>query len=364
MSSGLSVCIATYRRPKQLINLLTDLTAQHFRPRRLIVVDGDPSSGAVAGALSTFPGDPQTEFLYLPSSHASLPYQRFLGWRAAWDSEWLLYLDDDLRIADHAFTQKLIRPLKDGCAGVTCPIEFGDPATAGLTFQTDIARLTARGPGWWHKFFHLGRTAKGGLSPAGHRRMPVDSGSEYETLEWLSGGVMAFRADAISGDCFPETGFALFRARRGTGEDLVLARHVRNAGPLAMAWCTRVRHPYEVPTNFGPQSYFPLGLTMAYGERYVNDHFRGNFPVPFRERLFLVRSLTGNLLLSWARIISHRRLSNLMYSAGYMVGMLRALVYFPRSRAFAPGIVWAKDAERDLASARQMQATDVIRRAL
>jgi hypothetical protein len=323
-SADFCLCVATYRRPLHLSLLLGDVLAQHLRPGSVVIADGDPGSGEVAALLQSFSGD--MALTYVPSSHASLPYQRCLAWQTSKDSRWLLYLDDDIRIKNPDFTREMLRPLEDGAAAVTCPIMFGDPARSGLTYQLAVNVLTARGPRLWHKLFNLGSTPPGGVSPTGHRRMPYCAGMggtavrDYAPVEWLSGGVMALRTEAVTRACFPDIAFALFQARRGTGEDLVIARHVRQSGPLVMALHTSADHPSEVPTNFGPQAYFPLGVTMALGERFVNDAFRGSAAPPWGDRLFLCRSLAGTLLLNLWRTLWQPSKMRLLYGAGFAWG--------------------------------------------
>jgi hypothetical protein len=91
-SLHLAVCIPTYRRPHLLRLLLGDLGLQTVSIDRLIVVDGDPSSAGVRTTIETLPGVAR-ELLYVPSNHANLPYQRYLGWRAAGGAGRLLYLE-------------------------------------------------------------------------------------------------------------------------------------------------------------------------------------------------------------------------------------------------------------------------------
>src|SRR5271165_3381789 len=195
---------------------------------------------------------------------------------------------------------------------------------------------------------NLGSIAAGDVSPSGHRRMPARGGADYEPVEWLSGGAMAFRTSALSESCFPKSGFALFKARLGTGEDLVLARHVREKGALLFAYCAEIEHPYETPTNFGPQDFFRLGLTFAYGERYVCDHHRGSAGPSIADRIALVRSLLGTLALNWFRLLRQPAGRRLKYALGFTVGTVRALTALPSAAVQFPGVDWKQDAESAL----------------
>jgi glycosyltransferase involved in cell wall biosynthesis len=342
-----AICIPTYRRAPQLARLIADLKEQTLAPDLLVVVDGDPASGEVIQALRSAAVPDATEVVYLPSNYASLPYQRYLGWKTCIGSRWLVYLDDDLRIPQRDFIEKMTAPLEwrsRQIAGVTCGINFGDPDNAG-SVQASTLELTRAGPLLWHRSMNQGHLALGGLSPSGHRCMPEDGGSGYETVEWLSGAAMAFRTDDLEASWFPPEGFALFRARLATGEDLVLARHARQKGELLFAFCASVHHPYETPSNFGSADFYRLGLIHSYGERYVNDSYRGSATPTFLDRLALARSLAGSVVLHWSRFLRQPESRRWRFGCGFTTGALRALFAFPTQSELAPGVDWERAAQ-------------------
>src|SRR5262249_22555617 len=92
----LGLCVCTFRRPELLGLVLRDVRAQTIQPRLLIVVDGDPASGEVERILMGVPFGQDSVVLYVPSNHANLAYQRYLGWKAAAAGHvpTLVYLDD------------------------------------------------------------------------------------------------------------------------------------------------------------------------------------------------------------------------------------------------------------------------------
>lgn len=142
--TSLAVCIPTFRRPDLLRRLMSDLSQQTRQPRLLVIVDGDPASGEVRKALCAAEFSAFQEVVYLPSNHANLPYQRYLGWRASGGCEWLLYLDDDLRISQANFIEKLVAPFAwpgQEIAGVTG--EIVHPNRAEPLFQGAMADRVA-----------------------------------------------------------------------------------------------------------------------------------------------------------------------------------------------------------------------------
>ena len=186
---SLAIVVPTFRRPALLARLLADLAGQNRRPDVVAIVDGSPtcSSGA-RSVVATMARQSSLTTRYLPSNHANLPYQRWLGCRAVSDCEMLLYLDDDLRLVNADIVEKLVRPLESddqSIAAVTAPIAFG-PSSDHLFVQKSKGRVL--------DFGVTRRDGPGELAPNGER-IPVGPGScDYESVGWLRGGVMAILA--------------------------------------------------------------------------------------------------------------------------------------------------------------------------
>ena len=111
-----TLCIATRGRPGPLRRLLSDLARQSAQPNRLVIVDAEPESGEALAVLEDHQLCPRTRAIYIPSNHKNLPYQRYLGWRVAHGCDWLLYLDDDLRLPQTNAIERILEPLRDGPA--------------------------------------------------------------------------------------------------------------------------------------------------------------------------------------------------------------------------------------------------------
>ena len=127
---ALCLCIPTYKRCESLIALLLELTKQSIAPEMLVIIDGDPLSGDVLRALIAKQINRLFKnVIYIPSNHANLPYQRYLGWKLAEQasSRYLVYLDDDLLPSRPDTLSNLIEPLALSCAdviAVTSKISF------------------------------------------------------------------------------------------------------------------------------------------------------------------------------------------------------------------------------------------------
>ncbi len=350
-----SLCICTYKRPQLLARLLGDIYQQTRQPERIIVVDGDPDSDAVNRLLNDITIPKNCQVIYLPSNHANLSYQRYLGWRVARELEapTLLYLDDDLRIYQKDALAKILAPFAwpdKQVAGVTAHIHMGDPAQL---FQSEVLQdrclsKSIKKP-LLVRWLGSARGLKPGeLSPSGHRKAPEYYGQDYEEVFWLRGGVMAFSLTALTADCFSEDLFALDEIRCGLGEDTFLSRKVICRGKLLLANCAVVEHPNaDLPKSYPYQAY-KFGYASAYSRRLLNDHYRGFEPPRLADRIALVKSYLGTALLNWYRAVTGPRKYRFAYAWGYTLGACRGLIQKPTARNLTPHINWWQDAEAAL----------------
>jgi hypothetical protein len=91
-----------------------------------------------------------------------------------------------------------------------------------------------------------------------------------------------------------------------------------------------------------------LGLIHSYGERYVNDSYRGSSPPTFADRAALARSLAGSVALHCSRFLLRPEARRWRFACGFTMGAFRALLAFPGTSELAPGIDWDRSAEEAL----------------
>jgi glycosyltransferase involved in cell wall biosynthesis len=353
----LAVCIPTYKRAHLAARLVRDVFGQTVQPDVLIVVDGDPASGEVRGELERVLYPPNCQVVYVPSNHANLAYQRYLGWRTAKQCgcEILLYLDDDLRIEQPDAVEKVITPLfwESGVVGVTANIVCGNPAEkfAGEPALLDRAVKRRLDDPLLVRLLGAGRSVPpGGLTASGHRRAPRLDGQSYAQVEWLRGGVMAYRMDALDEDCFSDDLFALCFVHCGLGEDTFLSRRVGSRGRLLFAFCATFLHPDEDLPKAYPIAAYRFGYASAYSRRLLNDNYRGLEPPRLSDRLALVKSYVGTALLEWSNALLRPKRHRFAYAWGYTKGAFDGLFRPPTAKRLAPGIDWRADAEKALAT--------------
>jgi glycosyltransferase involved in cell wall biosynthesis len=337
----LILCICTYRRAQLLQQLLEDVLSQTICPEQMVIVDGDPASGEVLEVMDAFAHD-MAGITYLPSNHANLPYQRYLGWRVAQKSgcEILLYLDDDLRLMQKNALELIVEPLTRNLMIIgTTAVQVG-AVDANRQKQTNAFSSVI-------KSFGSGKKIRpGGLTPSGYRKPPASSSSGYANVEWMSGRVMCFLLSALKEKCFLEDLFAMYETQLGKAEDTLLSRCVlhEQKGQYLCLLNLNIQHPNDVPPNAYPTKPYQYGYAVAFSRRLLNDHYRGINQTLLSDRVALLVSYLGNTLINWFRVFMTFEKNIFAYAWGFTLGSLRGLFQKPAAQKLTPHIDWRKDA--------------------
>lgn len=290
--------------------------------------------------------------MYIPSNHANLAYQRYLGWRAAAEAgaDVLIYFDDDQRIYQADVLEWLTKPfLEDNdIVGVGCyscvPENSHDPQMAHLTAKKKDHLLAKR--------FGSQRALKlkpGQLTPVGHRVGLVDDGHNYVKTDWLQGRIMAYRMSAISREIFSDDLFALYEFRIGRAEDTFLSRRVGARGKLLYTFRAIVDHPNADTPKAYPHEAYRYAYAATYSRRFLNDYYRVYDPPTLADRWALLKSYVGNVLLAWLRALTRRDKTSVALARGTTLGALHGLSRPPTAKRLTPEIDWWGDAEQALA---------------
>jgi len=357
----LNVCIPTYKRATLLKRLLQDISSQTMQPQAVIVVDGDSASGEVLQMLTNAVLPAAWRVIYLPSNHANAPYQRYLGWRIASEigGDVLLYFDDDLCLHQPDAIAKVIAPFtwdESDVVGVTAEVQTGDvsqlPGTEALRdrhgpFLSALIKL----------FGSSAHVPPGGLSPVGHRRLPVhEERDEYAVVQWLRGRVMAYRMNVIDQNRFSQDAFAMAHIRCGLGvDDTALSREICSAGKMLEAFGTGIEHPDDDTPKAYPYRARRLAYATAYSRRFLNDHYRSPAPPTLSDRLALLKNYVGVTAFAWLRAITSFKTYRFAYALGYTQGAIRGLIQKPTAKNLTPRIDWWGDVDEALKNRRVIQ---------
>jgi GT2 family glycosyltransferase len=329
-----TIAVPTYRRADLLARLLDELARQTRLPDRLVVVDGEGGAPAVREALVRSGWPERAETILVPSTHANLPFQRWLARRLAGDSDALLFFDDDLLLPERDTVAKLSEAL-EAAEAATCAVAMPRGLSRRLRFRAEAIPF-------------LRRARAGRLTAGGARHAPADDGSPLPRVEWLRGAAMAFRCEALPPERFSRDLFALAEVGAGMGEELALARIVR--GRIVFVRGLAVLHPGETPSRTLSSQPQRQGFAIAYSRRLLSDLSRGGRP-RLADRAALAWSWAGGLAAAGADWALRRRREQRLFAWGYLRGILQGALRPPRHARLTPSIDWEAEALASLAGA-------------
>jgi histidinol-phosphate phosphatase family protein len=273
-----TVVVPTLGR-RSLADLLADLAAQPHQPDHVILVNDG------TGAL---PVAPDNHRITVRSSNGRGPAAaRNLGWKAA-DTEWVVFLDDDVRLPD-GWSSKLLDDLAAAGAQV-----------AGIQGRIHVPAPSSRRPTDWER------------STAGLR-----------TARWAAAD-MAYRLSALNGvDGFDERFLHAYR------EDADLARRILDDGWRLVRGERNIIHPVR-PADFWVSVRVQRGnaddalMRAVHGRqwRQRTECSPGRFPH------HLAALGAAGLALS-----RHRRLGLVLWSILYADFAIRRILPGPRNPA-------------------------------
>ena len=337
-SPAFCICIPTYKRCESLIALLLELTKQSISPQVLAIIDGDPLSGDVLRALIAKQIDRSFKnVIYIPSNHANLPYERYLGWKLAEQasSRYLVYLDDDLLPSGPETLSKLVEPLA---------FSNGDVIAVTSKIVYPFSRKESKDRWFIHLLGDARRSRPGTITPSGNRIPVTSDGRDYIHVDYLGGGAMAFLTNALSDEVFSRDLFAVYEKRIGKGEDTILSLRLKGVFTFLFAFNSVFLHPENDPVAY-PTSGFNRGYAIAISRRMINDNYRGKHSPLMRDKLALYKTYIGVSILNLARM---KDMYHFQFAVGYIRGVLSALIHKPSASNLTPGIDWWSDAEAAL----------------
>lgn len=349
---SLAICICTYQREESLKAILLDILKQTQLPETICLVDGSPGGSKVQSLLNSLPQLKEFNIIYIPSNHANLSYQRYLGWRAVsqTNAEFMLYLDDDLRLVDLQTIEKLSRPFMDhmDIVGATVNFKMGNSSELIDVMHLYQTRKQSHRLADFVKLFQVGRYYEpGGITPVGDRLLPeVSEGEAFSSIQWLRGGVMFIRISALNRDCFDDGLFALTKYQCGLGEDTCLSRRLLSQGKLVLIQGLVVEHPDLTQPNSYPIKPYRHGFARAYSRRYINDQYRYPNSPRLSDRLFLIKFYIGNFVLNFIKAFGTFQKSYFLFAVGFALGALMGVFKKPNTSNLSPKIEWFSDADK------------------
>jgi GT2 family glycosyltransferase len=274
-SAQLSLIVCTYRRPKQLGQLLDAVVQQCRVPDETLIVDSS-SDDKTKAVVQNFQKDrtiPNLHYYQVPPEHRGLTRQRNFGIARA-DGDIIAFLDDDTIPEVEYFTELLScfsrHPGALGIGGyITNEVEWRQVNGHKSGPRSSVFRWE----GWerredyrWRarKLFGLaGLTPPGHMPASGHGRsvsfLPHD-GQDYK-VEFAMGGAFAWKSEVLKRHQFSQyfEGYGLY-------EDLDFCIRASRDGPLYLCTRARLAH-YHAP--LGRPNHFRYGEMVVRNGWYV-----------------------------------------------------------------------------------------------
>jgi GT2 family glycosyltransferase len=273
----LSVCIPTYRRPRELAICLDALMRQTEPPNEIIVSDagGDAETPDIVRACGGH-GRPWT-VRHCPTPRSGLPWQRWWAYQHSHGSpeSLVFFLDDDVRLRPDALaTIRAAYQQQPDLAGVGFAITFGDgPAKPSASSASSASYEHAPAPTLREHWLGIAGARPGTITPGGLTIIQPVPGREIGSIEvdWLSGGAMSFRRSVLDAIGPLDRLYALYDERIGVAEDSILCRRASNHGRLMLivgpyAWHPAIEHATRTES---PTDGYLKGLLETWGRAHV-----------------------------------------------------------------------------------------------
>ncbi|MGB1253671.1 MAG: glycosyltransferase family 2 protein [Candidatus Promineifilaceae bacterium] len=276
----LTLIICTYRRPKQVEELIAALGNQTTIPSEILLVDGssDSETATVVQRLQAADTLPNLHYFQVPPEHRGLTRQRNYGIARA-KGEFIAFLDDDT-LPDPTYFAELLacferHPATLGVgAQISNEVHWQQGGSLGFVWNGWTRRDGYR----WRLRKRLGiadQDLQPGCMPIwGHARSPYylpPDGKDYE-VEYVMGGVSIWRREV-----FETHQFSRYFEGYGLYEDLDFCVRVSAQAPLI--YCTRAKiGHFHAPS--GRPNQFSYGIMVARNGWFV---WRRRWPQPSLE---------------------------------------------------------------------------------
>ena len=253
------VIIATYNRPKSLMNVVKKLLESTDEIQNIIVVDSSSEENKEILTVK--------KVRYVRSSHANQPYQRYLGYLSS-NAEVLVFLDDDMELIEPLWMSKIENVFADNTV-----------VGAAIAFTNDNEFLNTKVPKT-----KLGNPKKAGVL---RRAVKAITGNPYlkpgdfwlcgirgvqpsggGKTQWVQGGAFAARRSAIYKN-FNFYLFDLFEQKLGMGEDVLLGYTLSKQGKIIYIPQELFYHNDQKDSTY-TMDFKSYGERVAYSRLYLS----------------------------------------------------------------------------------------------
>ncbi len=278
--------------------------------------------------------------LYIYTEHKNQPYQRYLGFLAS-ESDYILFLDDDMEINDKSFFDKLFSFINENKSLIGINIPFINNNAFIGSFENSeklikrktkaIANLIG------NPFINSNSFVFCGI------KGPLEFGLD---VEYLCGGAFLIKRDSIYSN-FNMQLFELYKKQLGKGEDGVLGYTISKIGKIGiLPDCSLIHNDYKESSY--SSSYFKFNSRVMYSRLFLScEYYRLNnkncFKGYLRYHHYAIFRIFGQLF----RTLYSPNFKNWGCLNGYLWGYFLSL-FFMFDYNLNNNSFWISEAKNDL----------------
>ena len=253
------IIITTYNRSASLETLVSQIMKCDIYPTRIIVVDSSKKENTEIQNNNIVK--------YIQSSHANQPYQRYVGYLAS-TSSILVYLDDDMEIADQFAFKKILENFqKKEVIGLAINFinenEFLQRKVPKSKFASTKGIMKTLKTLSGQSELSEGEYGFNGLKGA----QPKEGG----ITKWFRGGAFAARREFLYKG-FNFKLFDLYEEGLGKGEDGILGYTLSKSGRLLFEPKILFIHNDKKDSTY-TQNFFSFSRRVIYSRLYLSYEF-------------------------------------------------------------------------------------------
>jgi glycosyltransferase involved in cell wall biosynthesis len=333
------VIIATYNRQDSLHILIDNIKKCNTKPDKIIVVDASSKQDLML--------QNQPDIVYIHSTYANQPYQRYVGFLSA-TSPILVYFDDDMRITDNGAFDKLLQ-LFDDTNTVAVQPSFDYPHTF-MDEKLPRSKFVSTGKSIKSKIIKLLKTFSG--TPClqeGQYWFCAIKGklpTSIKPINWFLGPVFIVKREVMYKN-FNFQLFDLYSMHLGKGEDAVTGFTVAQQGDILYYPYPMFCHDPNYDSVYSPNQ-------KVFGRRYLSSRLYHSFEYA---RLMKKSKLLAFLHYQWYafwrivglilnQLIGYKTQRNFLL-LGYIQGWMFSLIKLKDIMAFNNGNKWRQYAKKD-----------------
>lgn len=333
------VLITTNNRAQSIQTLVEQILKHERSPEKIIIVDSSVEKNL---AIQKY-----DKVDYIHSSHANQPYQRYVGYLAS-KSPLIVYLDDDMEIADENAFEKIV-----------CRFEESNIVGLAINFVNDNEFLNQKVPKSKFAFSVKSKKSLLNLFKILSGQVELETGKYWYNglkgsqpqnggqTEWFSGGAFAVSRKVLYKN-FNFKLFDLYEKGLGKGEDGIMGYTLSKLGTLEFESEILFIHNDKKDSTY-TQNFFSFSQRVIYSRLYLSYEFcrlssRPLWKATVYYHWYVFWRVVGMVI---NQILSYQESRKEMLR-GYLSGWKLVLMSQKKLKRYQDKNYWHREAEYDI----------------